>query len=139
MLGGVRVWAVVVPLLAGLFAMHGVQAASGDAHTVPMAAVSMGHARAMPAAHTGASDGHHVGGPREPSAGPEWDAAAMSGHGAMMCLALLVLLAFALVMTRAPWLARLRAVLRGVRPPRARDRRPERGPPVYLRLCVFRL
>jgi hypothetical protein len=135
MLGGVRAWVVVVPLLAGLFAMHGVQAASGGVHTMPMvASAGPGHAmaavpgRGMAAAVEAA-----------PEAGSEWGAAVMGGHGAVMCLALLVLLAFALVMTRAPWLARLRGVLRGVRRPRGRERWPQRGPPVYLRLCVFRL
>jgi hypothetical protein len=128
MLGGVRAWAVVVPLLAGLFAMHGVQAASGDVHAMPMvAATGMGHA----------APGHAMAAAGE--AGPEWGAAGMPGHGDVMCLALLVLLGFALGMSRGSWLARARGVLRGIRRARGRGWRSPRGPPVHLRLCVFRV
>lgn len=121
---------VVLPLLAGLFAMHGVQAANGDGHAMPMSSAPMPYGPS--AAH--ATPGHPMPGAPTIRAAP-----AMPGHDGGMCLALLVLTLLALAMTRAPWLAYVRDVPRAVRLPLAEYRRPSRGPPVYLRLCVFRL
>ena len=108
----------VLFLLAGLFAMHGVQAATGDSHAMPMAASA------------------HVM-PEHPM--PELAPHAGHGHDAAMCLALLGLTLLALALTRAPWLELVRDPRRAVRLPCTRYRRPSRDPPVYLRLCVFRL
>jgi len=120
-----RLWALaVLPLLAGLFAMHGVQAADGG-----------GHAMAMPMVASGAPSHAEMGHPMP----GDVELAAHSGHGHddMMCLALLVLTLLALALTHAPWLALVRQA--AVRLPRTQYRRPSRDPPVYLRLCVFRL
>lgn len=112
----------VLFLLAGLFAMHGMQAANGDSHAMPMAASASAHAM-----------------PHDTAPMPELAPHAGHGHDAAMCLALLGLTLLALALTRAPWLDLVRDPRRAVRLPRARRRPPSRDPPVYLRLCVFRL
>ena len=127
----------VLPLLAGLFAMHGVQAANGAGHEMPMVASASLPSEPMPD-HAGpahAMAGHAMAAP----AAAELAAPGMPEHGGVMCLALLVLTLIVLFLTRAPWLVHVRDAPRAVRPPRTTYRRPSRGPPVYLRLCVFRL
>lgn len=131
-----RLWPLVVlPLLAGLFAMHGVQAANGGGdHAMPMVSSA-----SMPYGPSAAGPGHAMPAHPVAAAPAERAAPAMTGHDGAMCLAMLVLTLLALAMTRAPWLANVRGAPRAVRLPRAEYRRPSRGPPVYLRLCVFRL
>lgn len=127
-----RMWVLAV-LLTGLFAMHGVQPATGPAHTMPLTAAAT--PTSAPTTGHAAAGAFHA---RHARRVVDWDRLGIvGGHGGVMCLALLGLL-MGLVMTRAPWLDIPRGRGRRLLWPRGGGESRTRGPPVYLRVCVFR-